>query len=158
MDAICEKHANWVGIASCSQCTIESLRQQLAAVTKERDQYSIRKDQIQRDFADFRATAVENYSVKVVPFQERIMELQEQLAAALAACEAKDAALVDIKIGLDIDEYEWGVAGNALAIQPDAFALKAHDDALIERCAEVCEEYQGGAETCSAAIRKLKGP
>ena len=48
---------------------IWELKEQVERLTKERDQYAHRKDQIQREFADFRATAVENYSVKVVPFQ-----------------------------------------------------------------------------------------
>lgn len=100
--------------------------------------------------------------------------LKEELAAALASCEAKDVALVDIKMGLDIDEYEWGVAGNALAIQPDASALKAHDETLIDRCldavAVVANKYRDpnkadynpefGSwdefEEVAAAIRELK--
>lgn len=70
----------------------------------------------------------------------------------------------------------WERAKGNLAIQPDASALKAHDDALIERCAVVCEQYdehieakrdakyqaeyagrQAGAMRCAAAIRELKG-
>ena len=94
--------------------------------------------------------------------------LQEQLAAALAAWEAKDAALSGV---CDSDEEcedsdGWVAAvismealheaQEALAIKPDASILRQHDEALIERCAAVCEEYQGSAETCAAAIRELK--
>lgn len=104
---------------------------------------------------------------------DEIAMLRQQLAAALAACEMKDAALVDIKMGLDIDEYEWGVADSALAIKPDASALRKHNEALIERCAEVCDRrtktvsngngvsYRShdpasvAAEYCAAAIRAL---
>lgn len=89
--------------------------------------------------------------------------------AALAAIEAKDAALVDIKMGLDVDAYEWRAAYNALAIKPDASALKAHDEALIERCAEAAEAenlgdvereddeaYNIAVKHCASAIRELK--
>ena len=119
--------------------------------------------------------------------------LKAELAAALVACETKDAALsaiigatkshvdgrdllaelhprhyMDIKVrrdGKDIwFEADWlsnlqrAITSHkaALSIKPDASALKAHDEALIERCAEVCEEYQGSSETCASAIRALK--
>ena len=111
---------------------------------------------------------------------DEIAMLRRQLAAALAACEVKQAALQEI---IDLMSESYGLTGfhlngdvapwseleeggrferltslnNALAIKPDASALKAHDEALIERCAEVCEEYQGSGETCTAAIRELKG-
>lgn len=119
--------------------------------------------------------------------------------AALAACEVKQAALQEI---IDLMSESYGLTGfhlngdiapwseleeggrferltslnNAVTIQPDASALKAHDDALIERCAVVCEQYdehieakrdakyqaeyagrQAGAMRCAAAIRELKG-
>lgn len=118
--------------------------------------------------------------------RDSIESLRQQLAAALAACEAKDAALKQFaefaphfpmnrqygnrpssgtfyRVGShEIGENELTVenlhaAVSAIAIKPDASILKAHDEALIERCAEVCEEYQGSAETCAAAIRELKG-
>ena len=110
---------------------------------------------------------------------EEIESLRQQLAAALAACEVKQAALQEM---IDLMSESYGLTGfhqngdvapwseleeggrferltslnDALAIQPDASALKAHDEALIERCAEVCEEYQGSSETCASAIRALK--
>lgn len=119
--------------------------------------------------------------------------------AALAACEKKDTALQEVVglisessgvygLHLNGDESPWEeveVDGRferlttlpeALAIKPDASALKAHDEALIERCAVVCEQYdehieakrdakyqaeyagrQAGAMRCAAAIRELKG-
>lgn len=90
---------------------------------------------------------------------EEITCLRQQLAAALAACEVKDAAIIKV-YGCYPPPYARDrsavITRDALAIQPDASTLKAHDDALIERCANVCEEYQGGAETCAAAIRELK--
>ena len=76
----------------------ESLHQQLAGMTKERDEIAAQANMLYR----------------------MVDEMDDQLAAALAACEA-------------------------------------HDEAMIDRCAEVCEEYQGSAETCAAAIRELKG-
>ena len=139
---------------------IESLRQQLADV--EESNKAVEKA---LNDVDYRGT-----------YADGVLYLKQQLAAALAACEAKDAALVDIKIGLYIDEYEWGVADSALAIKPDASALRKHNEALIERCAEVCEQYderieakrdskyqaeyagrQAGAMRCAAAIRALNG-
>ena len=111
--------------------------------------------------------------------RDAIESLRQKLAGALAACEVKQAALQEI---IDLMSESYGLTGfhlngdvapwseveeggrferltslnAALSIKPDASALKAHDEALIERCAEVCEEYQGGAETCSDAIRALK--
>ena len=117
---------------------IESLRQQLA----EKEAEILKLNQM------YPATA---YTV----------EIEKQLAAALAACEAKDGCLLDCAGNINpgsgyADGLEQDIA-RALAIKPDASALKQHDEALIERCAEVCEEYQGSGETCAAAIRELKG-
>jgi len=108
---------------------IESLRQQLVSVTKERDEIAAQARMLDR----------------------MIDERDEQLASALAACDAKDEALKDYAQFRPTD-----IAKSALAIKPDASALRQHDEALIERCAEVCEEYQGSSETCAAAIRELK--
>ena len=100
---------------------------------------------------------------------DEIAMLRQQLAAALAACEAKDNFL-DKLARLGNEPHLGNSIGNriayeALAIKPDASALRQHDVALIERCAEVCEEYikpntqvgrQAGATRCAAAIRELK--
>lgn len=114
--------------------------------------------------------------------------LSEQLAAALVACAAKDALFdgfrdnILFRMGVDSPYRKeliapfWERAKEAIVIKPDASALKAHDDALIERCAVVCEQYdehieakrdakyqaeyagrQAGAMRCAAAIRELKG-
>lgn len=134
--------------SSAKQCEalaeIESLRQQLASVAKERDEIKAQARMLDR----------------------MVDERDEQLAAALAAIERKDDLLVSIAERWNRDENEeamkdacWyaiNAADHARAIKPDASILKAHDEALIERCAEVCEEYQGSAETCAAAIRELK--
>lgn len=87
---------------------------------------------------------------------EEITCLRQQLSAALAACEAKDKAIQSIAQS-PAPGYMQCLATEALAIQPNASALKAHDEALIEKCAAICEEYQGSAETCAAVIRELKG-
>ena len=131
---------------------IAMLRRQLASAAKERDEIAAQARMLDR----------------------MVDERDDQLAAALAACEVKDAALeslishtlscehrLDEFHGLGNDSgsgcsIELCNASSALTIKPDASALKAHDEALIERCAEVCEEHQGGAETCAAAIRELK--
>ena len=107
-------------------------------------------------------------------------ETHTALMAALAACEVKDAALQEVVdligessgvygLHLNGDNAPWEEVEQggrferltslceALAVKSDTTALKAHDEAMIERCAELCEEYQGSAETCSAAIRELKG-
>ena len=106
-----------------------------------------------------------------------IESLRQQLSAALAACEAKDVRFKQIMMmanHLDVLSIAMQ-AHNALAIKPDASALRQHDEALIERCAAVCEEYvdrieakrdekyqaeyagrQAGATRCAAAIRELK--
>lgn len=125
------------------------------------------------------------YNNETILEQAREIEsLRQQLAAALAACEAKDALIENLwAIIDDIDTYgdmakaddkafralverrqkdRWktGITADGftitIPIKPDASILKAHDEALIERCAEVCEEYQGSAKTCAAAIRELK--
>lgn len=85
----------------------------------------------------------------------------EQLAAALAACKAKDDCLLDCAGNInpergDADELELDIA-KALTIKPDSSALKVHDDALIEKCAEVCEKpdrYRG--DYFAEKIRELK--
>lgn len=108
-----------------------------------------------------------------------IESLRQQLAAALAACEAKDAALQEF---VDLMSESYGLTGfhlngdiapwseveeggrferltslnNALAIKPDASALKAHDDALIERCAETADKCYAEGFVLDA-IRELKG-
>lgn len=88
-------------------------------------------------------------------------ERDEQLAAALAACEAKDVALSPFCDGDIPDDDEpdgyYRKAHESLAIKPDASALKVHDDALIEKCAEVCEKpdrYRG--DYFAEKIRELK--
>ena len=104
---------------------IESLRQQLVSVTKERDEIAAQARMLDR----------------------MVDERDEQLAAALAACEAKDAALQEF---VDLMSESYGLTGfhqngdiapwseveeggrferltslnNALAIKPDASALK----------------------------------
>lgn len=106
---------------------IESLRQQLAAMTKERDEIAAQARMLDR----------------------MVDERDDQLAAALAACEAKDAALeslishtlscehrLDEFHGLGNDSgsgcsIELCNASSALTIKPDASALKAHDNELI---------------------------
>lgn len=42
------------------------------------------------------------------------------------------------------------------AFPPDASALKAHDAALLERCAAICDEYADDPVYCGSAIRELK--
>lgn len=99
-----------------------------------------------------------------IAFIEHCESIRQQLAAALAACEAKDRGL-DKLARLGNEPYLGNSVGNTIAaeflsIKPDASALKAHDEALIERCAEVCEESSEpvfGGNVCANAIRNLKG-
>lgn len=90
-----------------------------------------------------------------------IESLRQQLAAALAACEQRAKALRWYMPMMPI-EHQYRI-NDILAIKPDASALKARDEALIERCAEVCEGLKMWptekvvADDCAVAIRELKG-
>ena len=165
---------------------IAMLRQQLADV--EESNKAVEKA---LDDVDYRGT-----------YADGVLYLKRQLAAALAACELQHEALIDTVAHLSAatSAYEkfvgrHGTRGRsdalfstryadfisaekrgreALAIQPDASALKAHDEALIERCAKVCDKrtktvsngngvsYRShdpasvAAEYCADAIRELK--
>ena len=82
----------------------------------------------------------------------QVRERDEQLTAALAACEKKDEAL-------DADNSKlWPskLREEAISIQPDASALNEYRNQVIEECATCCEEHQGSAQTCANAIRGLK--
>ena len=89
---------------------------------------------------------------------------RQQLAAALAACEAKDDCLLDCAGNINpergcADELELDIA-KALAIQPDASALKAHDIAVFRKGAEYAFEATGGNEGLTVSdeevIRELE--
>ena len=88
---------------------------------------------------------------------DEIAMLRQQLAAALAAIEAKDEALE-----LHGKQYPHMVKGyclDALAIKPDASALQQHDEALIERVAKEFDYLPHTTMTrmdIAAAIRELK--
>ena len=99
-----------------------------------------------------------------------LRDLPEKLAAALAACELQHKALINTVAHLSAatSAYEkfvgrHGTRGRAdalfstryadfisaekrgwetLAIKPDSSALKAHDDALIERCAGLINKLE----------------
>ena len=90
-----------------------------------------------------------------------LRDLPEQLAAALAACEAKDK-----RITLALEFYNEpafdvsDVLRTALAIKPDASILKAHDIAVFRKGAEYAFEVTGGNEGLTVSdeevIRELK--
>lgn len=88
--------------------------------------------------------------------------LKAELAEALAACEAKDTILRGITLYRAFNGDDWPAteATQALAIKPDSSALKAHDDALIERCAEIVTATMNAkgpyAHHIERAIRELK--
>ena len=95
---------------------------------------------------------------------EAIEELQEQLAAALAACEKKNRGL-DKLARLGNEPYLGNSVGNRiaaefLAAKPDATVLRQRDEALIERC--ICVVYHNIVLTIDQknkladAIRELK--
>ena len=91
--------------------------------------------------------------------RDAIESLRQQLAAALAACEAKDTILRGITLYRAFNGDDWPAreATQALAIKPDSSALRQHDDALIERCAAICDKGGTiGAALCAEAIRELK--
>lgn len=96
---------------------------------------------------------------------DEVAMLRQQLAAALAACEMKDFALrvCEVTIQRRFGKCcELSKTQAALAIKPDASALKAHDEALIERCAQVCVALERpdcwAAKECTLNIRLLKDP
>ena len=69
----------------------------------------------------------------LLPYQERAIKSEQQLAAALAACEAKDARFKQIvRMANHLDVLSIAMqAHDAIAIKPDDSALKACDEALI---------------------------
>lgn len=60
-------------------------------------------------------------------------DVRNELAAALAACEAKDEFLNFAWRDVPMSEFAFLRLEEAIAIKPDASALKAHDDALKQR-------------------------
>lgn len=82
---------------------------------------------------------------------DEIESLRQQLAAALAACEAKDEAIKDYAQFRPTD-----LSKSALAIKPDASALRQHDNARIEKIkapgpsAYLCTHIQSGEMVVTA--------
>lgn len=82
-------------------------------------------------------------------------ELKRKLAAALAACEERAKALRWYMPMMPI-EHQYRI-NDILAIKPDASALKAHDEALIEKIAKRMADSGIGGKYIAEAIRELKG-
>ena len=120
---------------------IESLREQVEKLMKE---LSVLKTTPPHLRQDLHCVASD--------LSAQVRERDEQLTAALAACEKKDEAL-------DADNSKlWPskLREEAISIQPDASALNEYRNQVIEECATCCEEHQGSAQTCANAIRGLK--
>ena len=91
--------------------------------------------------------------------------MRQQLATALAACEAKDhaikSALFDHSLDFSVGDSSIIDLKEALSIKPDASTLKAHDEALIEKIASFIETQRNDIPACgfefASAIRELKG-
>ena len=134
---------------------IESLRQQLAAA-KETD-LLLRNllCVIHRDGGHHITAHGLDQSVQdAMEVFYNLRDLPEQLAAALAACEERAKALRWYMPMMSIEHQDR--INDILAIKPDASALKAHDDALIERIVgHLCENGFGNQNTFDA-IRVLK--
>ena len=144
---------------------VKYLKRQLTAVAKERDEIAAQARMLDRmvDERDEQLAAAESKIdtlTKELEIQSywgpRWEETHTALMAALAACEAKDTALAYHQeqtrpIQRTID---------AIAVKPDASALKAHDEALIEKCASFVETQRNDVPACgfefAAAIRELK--
>ena len=163
------------------------LRQQLAKMTEYADKRNSQALDLEQQLAKtqdefyFQACLTKD----LLPYQERAIKSEQQLAAALAACEAKDKALIYTLAHLSAatSAYEkfvgrHGTRGRsdalfstryadfisaekrgreALTIKPDTSALRQRDEALIEKCAEVCEKsdrYRG--DYFAEKIRELK--
>ena len=92
---------------------------------------------------------------------EEIEPLRQQLTAALAAIDLKDAALLNCERliqecfggGSDLEQVQL-----ALDIKPDASALKAHDEALIERWrqGEQSRDSEGAAQSRPASSQETR--
>ena len=120
---------------------VSSLREQVEKLTKE---LSVLKTTPPHLRQDLHCVASD--------LSAQVRERDEQLTAALAACEKKDEAL-------DADNSKlWPskLREEAISIQPDASALNEYRNQVIEECATCCEEHQGSAQTCANAIRGLK--
>ena len=85
-------------------------------------------------------------SAREIELEVENAQLRKQLAAALAACEAKDTILRGITLYRAFNGDDWPAreATHALAIKPDASALKAHDIAVFRKGAEYAFEVTGG--------------
>ena len=90
---------------------------------------------------------------------DEIESLRQQLTAALAACEAKAEFLQFAWRDIPMSEFAFLRLEEAIAIKPDAPALKAHDEALIERVASEFVDSPRAEmfrQDIVAAIRELK--
>ena len=99
---------------------------------------------------------MDHYNNETILEQAREIEsLREQLAAALAACESKDTILRGITLYRAFNGDDWPAreATQALTIKPDTTALKAHDDALIEKIAQRMADSGIGGKYIAEAIR-----
>ena len=153
----------------------EGLQKQLAAVAKERDEIAAQSRMLDRmvDERDEQLAAAKETDLllrnllcvihrdgghhitahgldqSVQDAMEvfyNLRDLPEQLAAALAACEMKDAILRGIALYRAFNGDDWPAreATQALVINPDASALKAHDIAVFRKGAEYAFEVTGG--------------
>ena len=135
------RHAKGDKFTYSMAAEIESLREQVEKLTKE---LSVLKTTPPHLRQDLHCVASD--------LSAQVRERDEQLTAALAACEKKDEAL-------DADNSKlWPskLREEAISIQPDASALNEYRNQVIEECATCCEEHQGSAQTCANAIRGLK--
>ena len=94
-----------------------------------------------------------------------IDSLQQQLAAALAACKLKDEALKEVQMVAESSVKTHGydkqhvrnadVAKRALSTAPDQ-ALEQFAERVREQCALICDEHADDPVYCGAAIRAIK--
>ena len=196
-----KRGANYAEEFFAAKDEIESLRQQLASAQEELHfQACLTRDLMpyqERALKSEQQLAAANHLIAeqnklskerqewALKNNETIRGMNEQLAAALAACALQRKALLGTVAYLSAaaSAYEkfvgrHGVRGHpdalfltryadfiaaekrgreALAIQPDASILKAHDDALIERCAQLCERCGYDSVQGAEDIRQLKG-
>lgn len=110
---------------------------------------------------------VQDYGRTIDQTESRLREVathcanvEQQLAAALVACEEKNRGL-DKLARLGNEPYLGNSVGNRiaaefLAIKPNASILKQHDAELIERCADKLAICLAKDEPWEPAIRELK--
>jgi len=137
MRKIMHDQAEWIKELSEKELALRAENERLKAELAEKEEEILKLNQM------YPATAY-------------TLEVEKQLAAALAACEAKDEALSSYRTLKYTSAEANEIADNALAIKPDTSALRQHDNARIEKIkaqgpsAYLCTHIQSGEMVVTA--------